>query len=77
MVELFKGRGSMSIVKNYRDITMGDQDAKAVGRWLRGKLLAAVAAITAVTQWGSGLHGGETAITHLQVRTYVEMLGTN
>jgi len=68
LCELFKNKGSPSIISNYRDICISDSSAKVLGKLVRHALLPAARGFALESQWGSGLHGGETAITHLYVR---------
>ena len=73
MCELFKNKGSPSIIANYRDICISDNPAKTLGKFVRHALLPAAKGYALESQWGSGLHGGETAITHLYVRNLYHM----
>ena len=61
------------MLANYRDISLGKYMAKLHGRWIRQKLLPALSSLTKCTQWGAGLHGGDTSLAHLQFRAYFEI----
>ena len=69
---LFKGKGSPALIKSYRDVLLSDFDGKAVQRFLRSRLFPQAQALSMSTQFGGGLHGGETAIAHLYLRLFVD-----
>jgi hypothetical protein len=66
--ELFKGKGTSSMCKNYRDILLTDDAGKFVLKLVRKQLLPVANLLCHETQYGGGLHGGETAFAHLQIR---------
>ena len=72
MCELFKGKGSSSDTKAYRDILLANDDGKGIMRMIRGRLLPLASAIVLDSQFGGGLKGGETAFAHLFVRIVCE-----
>lgn len=68
LCELYKGKGSSSLITSYCDIVLSDSSAKTLGAIVRKALLPAARVFSLETQFGSGLNGGETANTHLCVR---------
>ena len=70
---LYKNKGIMQLVDNYRDVTIADNTPKIVTKHVRRNLLPTFQSGSLSTQWGSGLNGGETAITHLYVRNLVHI----
>eukprot|EP00973_Karenia_brevis_P040757 5641128-Karenia_brevis.AAC.1 len=76
LVELYKGAGDQTSMKAYRDITLGNYSGKSFAKWIRHKIQPALTLFTAFTQWGSGLHGGDTNVAHLQLRVYMEIAST-
>jgi len=66
--ELFKGKGTSSQCKNYRDILLTDDAGKFVLKLVRKQLLPVATLLSHDTQYGGGLNGGETAFAHLQIR---------
>ena len=70
--DLFKGKGSPALINSYRDILLSDHDGKAVQRFLRARLFPTAQLLSADTQFGGGLHGGETAIAHLYLRLFID-----
>ena len=58
MMELWKSKGSQSLIANYRDITACDQDAKTLGSHDRISVLQATGSMLIPTAMGSGFHGG-------------------
>ena len=71
--ELYKGNGDHCRCASFHDISLGNYNSKLVCRWVRTRLKPALIAMTAVTQFGAGLHGGDTNVTHLQLRTAFEI----
>ena len=71
--EIFKGKGSSSTCSSYRDINLADHTATIFGKTIRTSLMPALSDVTCATQFGSGLHGGETAIAHLCLRSFFEI----
>ena len=69
---LFKAKGSPSSCCNYRDILLGDDSGKAIGKLIRSRLLPAASALSVSTQFGGGMHGGETAFAHLYLRLIID-----
>jgi len=65
--ELFKGKGSMSLITNFRDITLADLNGKHFGSFIRSCLYVAVQSLVGPSQHGSGCNGGTTDICHLGV----------
>ncbi len=70
--ELYKGKGAVSTCLSYRDVNLADNSAKVFGKRIRSSLLEPLQACTFETQFGSGLHGGETAIAHLYLRAVLD-----
>ena len=62
---LWKGKGSTSDIRSYRDITLTEQNSKVAGRSVRNLLIDGVAATAIPTQMGSGFNGGATDVGHL------------
>ena len=56
--DLFKGKGSPSLIASYRDILLMDDDGKGVQRLLRKSLFPLAVQLCAESQFGGGLHGG-------------------
>ena len=59
--ELFKNKGSPSILKNYRDVMLADFSGKGATKLIRAQILPYVNKLVGNYQYGSGLNGGETA----------------
>ena len=66
--ELYKGKGQMDVVNNWRDVLLANEDTKGVLKLIRRKLMPHVSAMAADTQYGGGLNGGECAFAHLYIR---------
>ncbi len=75
--ELFKNKGSPSLISSYRDILLADDDGKGVQRLLRKSLVPLAHKICVETQFGGGLNGGETAVAHLYLRLIVDSIINN
>jgi hypothetical protein len=65
---LYKGKGSATDIKNYRDIMLGNDNGKAFGVHIRRAILPLAKCLSLETQYGSGMNGGETAVAHLYLR---------
>ena len=65
LMALWKNKGSASCIRNYRDITLTEQNSKVAGRSVRKLLIEGVAATAVATQMGSGFNGGATDVGHL------------
>ena len=72
LVALFKNKGSPTICGNYRDILLADDSGKSVGKLIRSRLLPAASSLSVSTQFGGGMHGGETAFAHLYLRLMID-----
>ena len=63
--ELYKSKGSVSDLENWRDIWLTAMNAKIQDRITRPQLAAAVQHQATSTQYGSGLNNGDTTTAHL------------
>ena len=75
--DLFKNKGSPSLISSYRDILLADDDGKGAQRLLRKTLVPLAHKLCVSTQFGGGLNGGETAIAHLYLRLIVDFIINN
>ena len=73
LAALFKGKGSRAHLTSYRDVALGDPDAKLYGKLLRKFLLKSVKAIDPVMQFGSGCGGGGCDLPHLAARALLQL----
>jgi len=71
LVELLK-KGSSSLVSNYRDVLLADDNGKAAAKLIRGRLFDIALEFSDPTQYGCGLNGGKTAFGHLHVRMFLD-----
>lgn len=65
--ELWKRKGSRSLIKSYRDITLADLDGKDMGSFIRASIIGAVMVLAGPCQYGGGCNGGATDLCHLAV----------
>ena len=70
--ELFKNKGSSQSRKNYRDIMLGNISGKDITKHVRNRIYPFVRLVCGLSQFGSGLNGGETAFAHLYIRLVFE-----
>ena len=73
LMELFKGKGSRALAKNYREITVADLNGKDFGSFLRAAIMTAVVNLSGRSQHGAGLNGAATDACHLQVTQCVPL----
>ena len=73
LAALYKGKGPRTQLKSYRDVALGDPDAKLYGKVLRKFLLRSVERMQPVMQFGSGLGGGGCDIPHLAVQSALHL----
>ena len=64
---LWKKKGSRSLIKKFRDVTLCDGDGKVYGSHNRSAILDVVKAVVNETAMGSGLNGGACDAAHLFV----------
>ena len=77
IVDLFKDKGSMTGIENYRDIMLASEPGKAIASTLRHELNAVAQNYASGTQFGSGLHKGSTEFSHLYVKSYIDFAVAN
>ena len=65
LFELWKGAGAIDELARTRDVTICVHTGKLFGKHSRTELLPAISGATEQTQFGEGMHGGETAVAHL------------
>ena len=65
--ELWKKVGAKVDVKNYRDITLVEHEARPLSQFIRSVMKYAVGSFTPAGQCGSGLSSGSTDTCHLFV----------
>ena len=65
LFEIWKGSGATDSMDRYREVAICSHGGKLYAKHNRSQLLPTVAKLTEDTQFGGGLHGGETAIAHL------------
>ena len=64
---IFKQKGSRAVVSNFRDVQLATQLSKVSGKHIRPYLISHPQKHIRTTQWGSGLYGGDTNVSHLFV----------
>ena len=65
IVDLFKEKGSIEDIGNYKDIMLASEPGKAIASFLRHSLNNVVRSYTSSTQFGSGLNKGSIEFPHL------------
>ena len=71
--ELYKQKGATTDMSNYRDVSIANHLPKLVTRHIRRALMGDFEDKVLTTQWGSGIHGGETAVAHLYIRNCIDI----
>ena len=67
LMELWKRKGSRSMIVSYRDDTLCCEDSEALGSFNRSSILPLLAAMATATTMGSGSNGGACDTAHLVV----------
>ena len=67
LMELWKKKGSRSLMSSQRDVTLCDEDSKVLGGHNRSSVMPVVRSIVSPTAMGSGLNDGACDTAHLLV----------
>ena len=73
LAALYKGKGSRTELTSYRDVSIGDPDAKMYGRILRQFFIKSVNGLDPVMQFGSGCGGGGCEAPHLAAQALLQL----
>ena len=65
---IWKGSGAIEELARTRDVIICVHSGKLFGKRYRTELLPAISGATEQTQFGEGMHGGETAVARLGLR---------
>lgn len=76
LMELFKGMGRTSFIRNFRDITLSDLSSKDFGSFVRIAVFLAVTTLGGDAQYGAGLNADTTCMCHLHVTQAFAMART-
>ena len=72
LTELLKAGNDEAECAHYRDINITDHSAKTFSKLYRPGLVKAAASVVPQGQFGGGLNGGATDITHLALRAFLD-----
>ena len=65
LFEVYKGKGSVSYIPSYRDVTICDAAFKSLSKHMRGHGFPSLGKLSPSMQFGGGLNGGSTEFAHL------------
>ena len=74
LFEVWKGSGATDALDRFREVAITVHDGKLFSRFYRNNMIGTVDSLTEDTQFGGGLHGGETAIAHLALKAAADVI---